>query len=301
MAQVVPCYKPLRGYRVGDGPVVFSFVRNAQILDLPCGRCRGCRLEKSRQWGVRIMHEAKLHDRNCFVTLTYDEKNLPSDLSVSREEFQKFMKRLRKRFEPERIRYYACGEYGEKLDRPHYHACLFNVDFEDKVVLESQQRDDLFVSDVLASAWPLGFHSIGELTFESACYVARYCVKKVTGPKAKEHYMKVDTTTGEVFELEPEFALMSRRPGIGQGHIEKYLDDVFPSDECVVNGHPTKPPRYYDKFFESVDPEGFAEVKERRLKAGEKNLIESWQVGRLRQKERVKERQLGMLRRRIEE
>lgn len=292
----MPCYKPLRGYRVGDGPVVFSFVRNADILDLPCGRCIGCRLERSRQWGVRIMHEAKQHDQNCFLTLTFDDEHLPSDGSLRKEDVQNFMKRVRKRFEPERIRYYACGEYGEKLDRPHYHACMFNLDFKDKVLFKAEDRNDLFVSATLSSLWPFGFHSIGELTFESACYVARYCVKKVTGTKAVEHYCNKET--GEV--LEPEFALMSLKPGIGQGHIEEFLDDVYPSDECIVRGHPTKPPRYYDKFFADVDPEGFEEVKERRRIESNKRWADG-QGQRLRSRETVKRRQLGMLRRRIEE
>jgi hypothetical protein len=134
----MPCYFPITAWRSKDGkneagkwPVVFK--PTAGYLDkelkLPCGRCIGCRLERSRQWAVRCVHEASLHEKNCFITLTYSPENLPKDGSLDVSHFQKFMKRFRKRFGPG-IRFFHCGEYGESLSRPHYHACIFGFDFE---------------------------------------------------------------------------------------------------------------------------------------------------------------------------
>ena len=136
----MPCYRPIKGYRsrrlnaeTGKRPVVFN-PRDGfydQPVDLPCGQCIGCRLERSRQWAIRCVHEASLHERNCFITLTYRDECLPTNGSLDLDAFQKFMKRLRRRF-GEGVRFFHCGEYGENFGRPHYHAILFNLDFSDK-------------------------------------------------------------------------------------------------------------------------------------------------------------------------
>lgn len=277
----MPCYYPLKGYLVHDvdtgTQTVEFFKTRAQAshstlenkIELPCGRCIGCRLEHSRQWAVRCMHEASLHDDNCFVTLTYDEDHVPSDNSLNKKHFQDFMKRLRKNvnypikkrakelkipYVPKVIRYYHCGEYGENFGRPHYHACLFGIDFDDKEKIKDGEHP-LYYSAKLQQCWPLGFHTIGELTFESAAYVSRYCTKKMTGPLAEAYYEG----------RQPEYATMSRRPGIGKGWVDSYFSDVYPSDELIVNGKPCKPPRYYDNIADTIDPEMFATLKENRL------------------------------------
>ena len=129
------CYKPLRAWQCANGDVVFAELGRFDItrqLDLPCGQCVGCRLERSRQWAMRCLHEAKMHDRNCFVTLTYNNDNVPADRSLNYRDFQLFMKRLRFHFRGVPIRFYMCGEYGEDFGRPHFHACLFGLDFPDK-------------------------------------------------------------------------------------------------------------------------------------------------------------------------
>ena len=152
----MPCYKPLKAFQCLDGSIVFAELKRNDIvksLELRCGQCVGCRLERSRQWAVRCMHEASLYKNNCFLTLTYSDEYLPDDYSLHYEDFQKFMKRLRKRFkglEPAAyaestdkmkrlrkrlkfpIRFYMAGEYGEQFGRPHFHACIFNFDFSDK-------------------------------------------------------------------------------------------------------------------------------------------------------------------------
>lgn len=224
-------------------------------LTLPCGNCIGCRLERSRQWAIRCTHEASLYEDNCFITLTYSPEHLPSDVSLKKEHLQLFIKKLRFKFSDVKIRFFGCGEYGENFGRPHYHLCLFNFDFKDKLLWKSFKGFKYYTSSVLEDLWGKGHCIVGDLTFESAAYVARYCTKKITGEKAEEHYQ------GKI----PEFAHMSLKPGIGYEWIKKFGEtDVFPRDEVIVRGFKSKPPRYYDKIFEEIDPEGFDLVKERR-------------------------------------
>lgn len=247
------CYSPLTGYRTADGSVVFSELRRYDIvhqLQINCGQCIGCRLERSRQWAMRCMHEASLYSTNCFVTLTYDDVHLPCDGGLRYRDFQLFMKRLRKRFGKE-IRFYMCGEYGPLHGRPHYHACLFNHDFPDREFWSKTPSGSLlFVSKELEKLWPFGFSSVGDVTFESAAYVARYIMKKITGDLAKVAYSHTDPETGEIISVEPEFNGMSLRPGIGAPWLEKFSSDVYPRDYVVVRGKKMRPPKYYDKLIE---------------------------------------------------
>lgn len=252
----MPCFHPLTAYRTETGDVVFVERKaggSVRTLQLPCGRCIGCRLERSRQWAVRCMHEAKLYDENCFITLTYDEQHAPHDLSLRYTDFQKFMKRLRRRFFSRKIRFYMCGEYGENFGRPHYHACLFNLDFPDKLYFKKAGDSILYTSKILDECWTHGFSLIGSLSFESAAYVARYCTKKVTGPAAENHYKVIDKTTGEIYDRTPEFGHMSLKPGIGGPWLDRFMSDVYPRGEVIVNNRKAKPPRYYDKMFMRKD------------------------------------------------
>lgn len=255
----MPCYSPLRACLV-EGPqgrrLEFGSKASGKALSLPCGRCIGCRLERSRQWAVRIMHEAKMHEVSCFLTLTYDPEHLPKDGSLSVDECQRFLKRLRARIAPTRVRFFLCGEYGEVcelcgegrkvclcprpvfgLGRPHYHAILFGYDFPDRVLVPGARKHPIFSSSLLSETWGNGFASIGSVSFDSAAYVANYATKKVTGEKAQDHYRG----------RRPEFLLMSRRPGIGRTFVERYVSDVYPSDTVVVKGVVSRPPRYYQK------------------------------------------------------
>lgn len=256
------CYSPLRAFKDHEHNIVFSDSCESVIyeLKLPCGQCIGCRLERSRQWAVRCMHEAQLHEENSFLTLTFDDDHLESP-SLNKRDFQLFMKRLRKKFKKKKIRYYHCGEYGEKFGRPHHHACLFGLDFPDKKLFKITKRGDrLYTSDILNSLWGHGYCIIGDLTFESAAYVARYVTKKITGKKAGDHYERV-TPDGEILSLEPEYNSMSRRPGIGFPWIEKYLSDVYPHDEVVIRGKKCRPPRFYDKYIEKHYPSLYENIK----------------------------------------
>ncbi len=267
------CYHPITGWRgrvagpSGKFPIVFDRSdSNGQEVPLPCGQCIGCRLERSRQWAMRCVHEASLYESNCFITLTYDNEHLPVDGSLNKRHFQLFMKRLRKRFEETRIRYYHCGEYGERFRRPHYHACLFNFDFLDKTLFRESDTTPLYTSDVLEEVWGLGFCTIGNVSFESAAYVARYIMKKVTGDLAEDHYLTAPDEDGVVHKLVPEYTTMSRRPGIAREWYERFKSEVYPNDSVVIRGRLMKPPRYYDTIFEIEDPEAYALLKRERIR-----------------------------------
>lgn len=258
----VACFHPLPAWQLQDGSVVFVERGNVlRSLLLPCGRCDGCRLERSRQWAVRCVHEQALHKRSCVITLTYDNDNCPSDGSLRYRDFQLFMKRFRK-FAACRLRFFVCGEYGEDFGRPHFHACIFGFDFQDKLPWKvSGGRAKLWRSRSLEMLWPFGYSSIGELNFESAAYIARYCLKKVTGAAATDHYL--DKSTGVVREA--EFIHMSLKPGIGRGWIDKFESDVYPEGRVVVNGRKCKPPKYYDRVFASRgDSDELAEMQAAR-------------------------------------
>jgi hypothetical protein len=247
---------------MSDGSVKFvSSAKKGAVgeIDLPCGQCIGCRLERSRQWAVRCLHESSLHQENSFITLTYDDSNIPPGGSLRYDDFQRFMKRLRK-FSKRKITFYMGGEYGEQLARPHYHACIFGYDFPDKVYFsKSSDGSKLYTSAILGKLWPYGMSSVGSVTFASAAYIARYCVSKVNGDLAKRHYETI-TDDGEVIQRVPEFNHMSLKPAIGKRWLDKYMTDVYPRDYVIVNGVKTKPPAYYDTIFEKLDPGEFSEI-----------------------------------------
>lgn len=279
----MPCYRPLGAFRrstpvsllngrnrVVDLPkIVFSVPKGCGTLyvpqQLPCGQCIGCRLERSRQWAMRCVHEASLHEHNCFITLTYSDEWLPYDWSLDVSVFQRFMKRLRNRF-GSGIRFYHCGEYGDRFGRPHYHALIFGLDFPDKRLHKVERSGTrLYTSEILSSLWAdpdtgltYGHAIIGDVTFESAAYVARYIMKKINGDMADRHYEFIDPVTGEIFQRKPEYTTMSRRPGIGKNWIDKYMGDVYPRDFVVHKGQKMRPPKYYDRQYEifcsSEDP-----------------------------------------------
>lgn len=302
----MPCFYPIIAYPsvrknpdTGKRKLVFKpSAANPAFVDrptmVPCGQCIGCRLERSRQWAIRCVHEAKLHDANSFITLTYAPAFLPSDGSLSVREFQLFMKRLRKNLSKQGIfvRHFACGEYGEKLGRPHYHACIFGYDFPDKVLYEVNHKGQkLYTSDTLDLAWGKGLATIGELTFESAAYVARYVTKKVTGEKSFEHYgTKV-----------PEFTLHSKKPGIGQAFFFKFKSDIYPHDEVIVRGRQMRPPRYYDSQLEKDDPEEYRRLRQRRHKTPQQMLQGDGDPLRRRPRERVQLARFKRLERKIED
>ena len=259
------CYNPVKGYRSKEvsstGRRAIVFKPSAGFFDLPmevpCGKCTGCLLDRSKDWAVRCMHEASQHVDNCFITLTYSDANLPEGGSLRPRDFVLFIKRLRKYLSPATIRFFHCGEYGDDFDRPHHHCIIFGWRPPDLILWSEKRGVRLHRSAIVERLWSFGFVSVGSVTYESSAYISRYILKKVYGPSAAAHYQG----------RHPEYLTMSRRPGIGKKWIDKYSDDVYRSDNIVYGlGRLTKPPRYYDKQYEKLDKAHFSEIeRERRI------------------------------------
>lgn len=238
---------------------------------------------------MRCVHEATLYKENCYITLTYNDENIPADNSLEHRDFQLFMKRLRKYVAPKEIRYYMAGEYGEKHGRPHFHAAIFNHDFNDKIPnRQNQQGNILYTSPTLEKIWTHGFSSIGALTFESAAYIARYIMKKITGEAQREHYGR----------LTPEYNQMSRRPGIGREWLKKYKKDVYPEGTLIINAQKARPPRYYDQQYKKTNARAYAQMIAKRAEEALSKLDDNTD-NRLNAKQKVKQAQLNQLKRKI--
>ncbi|QCS36524.1 replication initiator protein [Capybara microvirus Cap3_SP_444] len=243
----------LRQFHQFDGELYLT-----DPVAIPCGRCIECRLSYSRDWALRCVLESQDHEFNYFLTLTYDNSYLPANGSLVKKDVQLFIKRLRKYIDSHvgsyNIKYFLCGEYGEHSHRPHYHLLLFNCPLPCLVPL----HDNLFVSEPLFKLWPFGSHVIGDVTFESAAYVARYVMKKCN-------------SSSLVFDssVEPEFVLMSRRPGIGKNYFDSHYDRIYKLDSIYLAryGIPLrfKPPRYFDRLYEKIDSDFLSSVKAERL------------------------------------
>lgn len=242
---------------------------------------------------MRCMHEAQMHPENCFVTLTYSDEHLPDDYSVHVEVVQKFMKRLRKAYEPKKIRSFAAGEYGDKDNRPHYHLLLFNHSFTDQKLHSQKNKIKLYTSQSLQKLWPYGYSTVGSLTYQTAAYTARYVMKKVGGDLAPEHYLRTHPLTGKLVQVQPEFATQSNKPGLASGWYEQFKCDAFPSDFLIVDGKKHPVPKFYTLKLSEEDKTKVQRARKRHaLKQKSDNTPE-----RLNVREKVKQAQLERLKR----
>lgn len=242
------------------------------LVPLPCGQCIGCRIDYSRQWANRCMLELGYHDESWFCTFTYDDDHVPRSyypdpetgeaipsLTLRKRDFQLLMKRIRKKFSDDHIRFFMAGEYGSQTFRPHYHAIIFGLHLKDlvpyKTVREADQYYTYYNSEELQECWPFGFVVVGEVTWESCAYTARYVMKKLKGKESVFY---------EKHNIQPEFTLMSRRPGIARQYYDDH-PDLYSFDfinlSTPTGGKRFRPPRYYDKLFEVDFPEKAAELK----------------------------------------
>lgn len=230
------------------------------MFQIPCGQCMECRVAKAREWSVRILHEAQLHKENSFITLTYNDDNLPEDGGLNYKHLQTFMKDLRANLDyykdGKKVRFFGIGEYGSQTYRPHYHLILFGENFSDdrKEWKHLSNGSRYYRSDRLESVWPYGYSVIGNVTYDSVFYVAKYCTKKIKGDLAEYVYDGVES----------EKALMSRRPGIGHDFLMKYKDDIYNFDNVVLRELTLRPPVYYDKLFAACHPDEYLQIKQSR-------------------------------------
>lgn len=232
-----------------------------------------------------------MHAESCFLTLTYSDKKLPKNNSVNIRHFQLFAKSLRKKIGP--FRYFHCGEYGAQTNRPHYHVALYGYSFPDRKFLKTTDSGHrLYTSELLDTTWSLGHCYIGELTYQSAAYIARYILKKISGPMAQIHYQDLCPITGKTWEVKPEYVSMSTNKGIGHSWIQKYMTDVYPSDQIIIDGKAHKPPKYYDLAYQARNPEGYLLLQQTRHK---KRLLKEADntTERLLVKEKIKLASLG--------
>ena len=271
-----------------------------EYIEIPCGKCLQCKLDYSRRWADRCMLESQYHDKNAFITLTYDDKFIPHDEGVDpvtgqirefnslrKSDVQNFFKSLRnllneipkekrcgkyakRRYyhdgdsEFTAIRFMACGEYGPKTSRPHYHAIIFGWSPPDDDIVPIGKNDlnqIYYGSETLAKAWNKGFHMVSEFTYETAAYVSRYVTKKMF-PLQKEFYEKCN--------IEPEFLLMSRRPGIGSAwyddHKECYSTNLNQYVKTKNGSHKIGSVKFFDNKLVLGDPEKYEEIKLKRIR-----------------------------------
>lgn len=230
-----------------------------------------------------MWHERQLHRHNAFITLTYDDDNIPADGSLRPGDLVKFWKRLRK--SGAQLRYYAAGEYGGRTHRPHYHACVFGHDWADAQPWKKMKDYELRISAQLNQQWGHGQCIIGDVTFETAAYTSRYVLKT----QDQRDYARLDTETGELIPLIRPFARMSLRPAIARTWIERYSADIYSDsangdakDQIAVRGRLMRPAKYYDQYMSLVDTARMERIKEQRrsrphlsrreLAAREKNM-----------------------------
>lgn len=208
-----------------------------------CGKCLACRINKRREWTLRLCHEEVFSETAYFVTLTYDEQHVPIDvngyMSVCKEDVQLFMKRLRKDNPGVTIRFFCNSEYGE-LGRPHYHMLLFNVPAE-KMFKDSRQikrgKSRSFTCPYIQGIWKAGNVEFGIASKERAGYCAKYFIDRKDVPD----------------EITPNFSLMSRDPGIGFAYQNQIAEKVryYGLRACLnSSGTYVALPRYYrDKIY----------------------------------------------------
>lgn len=289
-----PKILPFGKYELGDENPTESLrkIGGFEFLTIPCGHCIECRLKYSRHWATRCCLEASEHEHNYFLTLTYDDDHLPVDQFLAFDpatgevnglrqssplrprDVQLFLKRLREAWSRkhgcEDIRFFLSGEYGSHTMRPHYHMIAFNLPIFDLVQYKKNFRGEiLFNSAEIQELWSHGYVVIGEVTFDSAAYVARYILKKQTGPGSAGFY--------ESQGLFPEFSRMSRRPGLARQYYDRESGRIYQYDQIILtdgNGLPkkVKPPAYFDRLYGEEEPEAMKVIKDRRRDLAEISL-----------------------------
>lgn len=286
------CTCPVDAWRArdgaSDGRLKFSPLKGGEHLRISCGRCISCRIARAEKLATQCYCEAQMHESNYFLTLTYSDEHLPSDWSLRISELQSALKRLRYYLDCS-FRYLGTGEYGGLYHRPHYHLLGFGMSIPDLYPWEkSPTGGTLYRSPLVEKAWPYGHVKVGAFTWNTAAYVARYSLKKVSKEARLDEYTRFNPATGEVWEVAPVFKVQSLRPGLGYSWFQKYRGDCFPSDFLIVDGRKRAVPDY---FLRLADPELALEVKDQRrfqverdpVERGDRRLMTKHEHARLRQ------------------
>lgn len=276
----MPCYHPIEAWDYSPEQLNFldkrnilfreppmelrqEMIRQGRRLLLPCRHCVGCRLSKSREWANRVVMEQLYHEDSWFLTLTYDDEHLPRSFPVDKAtgeilsvhsslvkvDLQKFMKRLRFNSH-QSIRFFAAGEYGSITYRPHYHLLLFGLQLSDlEVIRKSPLGDEYYISQLISKCWDKGFHVLGKVTWQSAAYVARYTMKKATHGYDPRYY--------DAAGIEPEFQVMSNRPGLARQYYDDH-PDLFDYQSYNVStpqgGRKMYPSAYFRRLYSESHP-----------------------------------------------
>lgn len=282
----MPCYHPNPARELAPGRFKFKCHPRYATHWLDCQTCLGCREKQALTWTIRLKHESRCHSHSTFLTLTYDEPNLPDGLQIP--DMQRFWKRLRKAL-PNKIKTFYCGEYGPTTHRPHYHAAVFGMPpFPD----ERKWDMDSNTSDTLNQLWGKGIATTSELTPDRMAYVAGYVMKKA-GYK-KQRYLAAGED-GIAVELQPPFRRMSQ--GLGKEWLAKYADDL--REGCVHHdGFRAAIPRYYTDRIEKYDPDFAAYIKSnkdaqrQKMSAPDRDRLDAAEAIRHQQIKRAKRNKL---------
>lgn len=294
-----------------------------RVQQIPCGQCTSCRLFYSRQWADRLVLESMEYpdSHNWFLTLTFDDAHLPSPVSLVScasgevsfrfplvpRELTLFMKRLRKSV-GDGVRFYACGEYGDKNGRPHFHVILLNCPIPDAIpsdrfrVNREAGTSVLFESSIIDKAWQYrGLACLGRLSWHSCAYVARYVMKKMKGQSLAEFrrdYVVFDEK-GNSTSFPLEFVRMSRRPGIASKFFDENYRDIYSTDSLYIpkgrSVERSKPSKYFDDRFKVINPDHMALVKSereavaiaRRALELESTTLDEWSYLQLKEREKL--------------
>lgn len=227
----MPCYHPIPAWRTATQVRLHKALPDSTPLQVPCGTCIGCRTTRAQHWALRCRLEAAEHHHTSVTTLTYDDANVPPTLS--KRHFQLWLKRLRKANDT-KLRYFACGEYGERYGRPHYHAIIFGLHHS---------------SHTIDSAWGLGLTHTDNVSTAAINYVTNYTTKKLGWLKQYPEE-RIDIETGEIYTWEPPFQLMSRGGrngrGIGATATQHYRSWAL---YAINDGSKLSVPRYYKQAY----------------------------------------------------
>lgn len=214
-------------------------------IGVPCGKCRHCRTQRAREWATRCVHEASTQERSSFITLTYAEEHLPESRALDNGVLTKFFKRLRKGIEPRRCKYFACGEYGDQFGRPHYHVLLFGEDENTLRFDAGGIRNGCYYGRL--AAWPFGHAFIGQVSYDSARYVAGYLHK--------------DNRPGAYGGRRPPFGVKSN--GLGKQYCLANRDRLTANLGDTLRGIPVGLPMAYRRWLDIPREDWWQRGKER--------------------------------------